>query len=794
MANALSKPMVGGGNTPLLNNTRVETVVKCVTELVTALELLGFESEGYKPHGTIEWHTRCVVAMKGDWMGFYKYKLAAWVASQLDQELPPRPELLPQDDDAKVLLGGRAMMWLNLLKRTRPKRFSQVVATLMTVKRSMQRPDEKKQKQALLEAFKALTRDIDPTASSPEDEEFKADLRRVVRQIFEGKEFTWRDCLEPFFPSTNANYLTTRSAGGAVGHIMESGILDGLDAPKRKLIKEIEEENGKFHGGEIDDSAVTERFRQLYERIIEGAETEEKKVTLVALAEALKVRVISKGPVLTYTALKPLQRWMWKTLKDHKSGVFKLVGEEISTDYLERQIRELRPGEKFLSGDYKAATDNLKPWVSETITNEISKYIEDRRLSRLFTQALTGHLIGDPENPGHFKMQTWGQLMGSIVSFPVLCIANATICLRSREVTTQRGLTLYTARIAVNGDDLIMRADINGKRKWERDAAQSGMAPSIGKCFFSEEFLNMNSAQILVEEPTCDPNEKFKDKPVVHFLEMVKAINLGLVAGLGRSTSGKLEKVRVANWRSINSVSSNAHTLIEGCAEEDKLRVFKAYLNRNWEMLTGGGKTKKGKERPKVALPWFLPQHLGGLGLPMFPHHWVKNPDGTQRRPYMPTKIDLRLAACFHAQGELPSLRPEGVSWKVWDYAQKRAKDFKTEGIVIKITDENNQIVGHEKADYEKEIVNESFLMGRLCVEAIFTQPFKLIYEEKAEQNKTLRKVEDAVRKILRNTELMKNTEPFTEGTLALPEEKLPERVWQRLTTLSYAQSIHFTQ
>lgn len=845
--------MVGKVKPPRVVSSKLTvTVKKNLHAILKALELLGFESEGYKMAGNEEYHEVAIRLMGGDWMKFYKYKLAAWTSWALGQDLPPRPDGLPDSDRPDTVLGGRARMWLRHMKRTQHERFQQIISTMGTVKRAMERPGQKELEKAAREAFIALTREVDngvlksdfqglkpheeknvlenakeiqdmyPGASGLSRREFKAELRRTVREVYSGKRFTWMDTLEPFFPSTKSNYLNTRSEGGAVGAVMDSPAMEKLRALNAELItwKEVAPTKGwRNRRTEVDDSPLLEKWRQLYELLKHEAMTEEKYVKLIALPEALKVRVISKGPVYTYTVLKPLQKWMLRGLRHHKSGCFKLVGEEISAEYLEDQVGRLHEEEKFLSGDYKAATDNLDPEYSEEVVDAMAEFIEDREISTLLKESLTGHIIEDPDT-GVGKPQTWGQLMGSVTSFPVLCIVNATICRLSRERSTGRKLRLQDARFAVNGDDCIFRANAAGRLMWEQLARESGMAPSLGKYFWAEEFLNMNSAQFMVK-PSMDVLWKGETS---RWLYLVPAINMGLLMGQGRTTSGKMEQVRVQSWGSLNSISKNAHTLISECAEQDRVRVFKGYLDQNWKYLAGKNQKVKGKGQAKdeegkgTTLPWFLPEALGGLGLPTFPDHWVTRKDGTKHRPWMPTETDLRLAAVLWEHGKLPSKPAEGVTWKVWEYATKRMKSFpkretihadyelrsrdavlEGEKVLRKdlSTDDDEIRVSTLHYEEDQEVGNfstlgELSLMGKLCVEALFTLPFGQVYAEANEENKTLRRMEKLVTHFL-HSPLMATTRPFTFGEYPRGKTKTMEKVMVKASARANAEAFPFS-
>jgi hypothetical protein len=757
------QPMVGGG--PPSSYVH-DVVVKNLSSLLTGSAILGFDTEGFKLSGTISHHSACITALGGNWMRFYKYKMAAWVACQLGHEPPASPPEIEKMDKPEVLIGGRWKEWISYEQRKDPMRHAQIVASLETAKRVMERPGEKELKAALKETFEVLTtertrlpsnedslwQDKPAQATEEELERILEACDRVVDEVFRGQEYRPEEHLEPFFFSTSANYIRSRTRGGAVGEIMASEQMRRLRVKfGTKLITGVRGGQGRTTHTVVEDSALVERFRQLYEMLLEGALLEEKKVELVALAEALKVRVISKGPAYTYSVLKPLQKWMWGVLKG--LDTFRLVGEPVSGQYLVEQLGRLRDSESYLSGDYKAATDNLDSRVSDRITQRLARHIKDRRLIKLFKDSLTGHTIVDPEG-GVDKKQLNGQLMGSITSFPILCIANAAICLLTREHDLGRRLTLRTAGLSINGDDCAFRSTESGRKVWERLARASGMAPSVGKYFFSREFVNMNSTRFNVWHAEGGWG-----------LRHVKRVNLGLVAGMGR-VANKTEHVQVADWGTMNSVARNCQALIDECPEAFKITAFAAFRSANWDKLT---------EASKFGLAWFLPEHLGGLGLPTFPDYKVEE-GGRTTYPWMPDQENLRLASAVHKHANLPKQSPPGVGWGVWQYATRRAAEIdqhsahtSESSYFLEQEAQTNREVGYGNF----QLMNEVQLRGLLCVESLFTCSLKGVFKdptlkenEQIATNERYAKLRKVQKEIARVKKLMGKCEPFTADAL----------------------------
>jgi hypothetical protein len=92
---------------------------------------------------------------------------------------------------------------------------------------------------------------------------------------------------------------------------------------------------------------------------------------------------------------------------------------------------------------------------------------------------------------------TNGQLMGSILSFPILCLANLAVYL---ETTTdyQRGWSdkRRLSSVLINGDDMLYVApeSLWDVHKWV--ASQVGLELSVGKAYCHDVYANVNSQSV----------------------------------------------------------------------------------------------------------------------------------------------------------------------------------------------------------------------------------------------------------------------------------------------------------
>jgi hypothetical protein len=772
----VSPPLVGGGPAALEradSDVLRQNVEACVDVIVELFEIFGFESVGYARQPTVDfWMSHCVSLGRDGWIPWVKYKLAAFFSAHTQQELPKQPTKLP--DNPAILLGGRAYRWQHLIL-TSKHRWS-FLTSIKKSKGAMPRPPPEVLAASARETIEALVTekkqpavvgtmswaDLDEIATrrrtDPKTGRSKPycnqvigylsvssaeqQVRRTCRELFEGRRYRLEDRIRPFFPSTSSNYIRTRAMNGAVGAVLEDpdllrGLRSSFPVRTRSLREGEEEIQDEFAEFVADTWDLNHRFRQFYWRLVARANEEGSEVQAHPLAEALKVRVISKGPPFTYAALKPLQKFLWRTIQ--QNPCFRLIGETIGSEYIqERMGKRLEDGEMYVSGDYKAATDNLAPWASNCAVEEISDLIGLSDVERrMFRVSLTGHRFdvrGMSMGCEFFKRhlainglvpQRWGQLMGSVTSFPILCIVNAAACRFALEEATGRKWTLADARLAINGDDVIMRGPWVLRDVWRRVSSFFGLQESVGKTYFSRSFLEMNSTTFL---RLAEPELAFRvgsglpsPATLQLFFHQVERVNMSLIHGTKRS-----EGYSVASGvggQNTPSIGSRARTLYSECPFEFRGVALKRFLNHNWEVLTSIS---------RMGVPWYMPEWIGGLGLPRF---------DCAGKMHGPTELDLRKGKflLLNHLADLFLVPSAASSWMTHKLVMRRLPE--------RLKTAMSTHTGGAGADE---------LYGRMCVGLLFTQGVLLsdLYDGDPDSEKQLKQLR-------RNGRLWMNSSPL---------------------------------
>nr|UJQ92669.1 MAG: putative RNA-dependent RNA polymerase [Narnaviridae sp.] len=219
------------------------------------------------------------------------------------------------------------------------------------------------------------------------------------------------------------------------------------------------------------------------------------RVEAVAIPEPLKVRMITKAEAET-KALQPFQRALFSYLKSKPQfvlthgvswGTSKSFDEKLEWIYrIQEEIRGIRDrsseGDLWLSGDYTAATDNFPLSVTNALTEGILSQISHEPTRAWVRYEVSPHRIKYPG--GIEDLQTSGQLMGSLLSFPLLCFLNDFIVSRSG---------FEPGKYLINGDDVVARGRLSTINRWKENAPKVGLDLSIGKNFIDPDFCCVNS-------------------------------------------------------------------------------------------------------------------------------------------------------------------------------------------------------------------------------------------------------------------------------------------------------------
>nr|QKI29250.1 RNA-dependent RNA polymerase [Kummerowia striata ourmiavirus] len=375
-------------------------------------------------------------------------------------------------------------------------------------------------------------------------------------------------------PSPNATWESTRKEGGALG----------LWA--RRFLE-------SYPGDQIEATQIACRR--------------------VGIPEPFKLRVISAGQADAYSRLLRYQPSLWGLLKDHPC--FQLIGRPLErgdiSKFWKQATRRFGSKAVALSGDYSAATDNLHPLLAEATMMELLRGSNLGDVEEaLLIAGLTRHRI-DPERVGEQPLletgvaQRWGQLMGSPISFPILCLINAAACRYAleNEAGLQGCLSLEDAGILVNGDDcLVPLPSPKGMEEWTRVVKACGLNPSPGKCFVSLHSAQLNSTLFIKRQRA----------------QFAPFLRVNLLWGLCTKGADAGKSV-IGATTSLPSLASRSDGLFLGFSKGQK----------SWVRMTLRAILQNDLQRSRP-IPIHLHQSWGGLGIPFLRKRgplWRVGPD-----------------------------------------------------------------------------------------------------------------------------------------------------------------------
>jgi len=296
--------------------------------------------------------------------------------------------------------------------------------------------------------------------------------------------------------------------------------------------------------------------------------------------DPLKCRPITKNN-WNCNVLKPLQKEIHKQLRSNPA--FRLIGEPLTEEII--SCIDLFPGSKYVSGDYKSATDCFHTDATEACLNRIlgsmsGPLSRQHEMMILAKRSLTRLTISSK----HFEsfVMCRGQLMGSLLSFPILNIVNFAMWRHATELSSGvrcdgNGLGGRQDHVLVNGDDIGFAATRSAFELWKSITPQVGLSPSPGKNYYSSEFIMMNTLMFAWSE-------------LQHRLVTIRFVNLGLLKCPGKACI-------IENLDALGQMHDD---FVYGCGNKSAgsgVFIFehKRLLKLSWRNLFG-------------------PRELGGLG------------------------------------------------------------------------------------------------------------------------------------------------------------------------------------
>lgn len=460
----------------------------------------------------------------------------------------------------------------------------------------------------------------------------------------------YRPCSFGFSPSTSACYQATRCEGGA------SSVLIELVEQKTPSFSELQHSelysleilpSLYIEGSGIRHNVVTERrvsrseteweeLDDIYEeRFIKNGLPTDYEFSLLpckvqVVLEPLKGRVITKGDALEYYMMKPLQKAIHNVMR--KMSCFELIGKPFCPTMLPRLARGAERDSQWFSIDYSAATDGLSYYYSGSILQKIVQYLP-RKIREIASRVLGLHDLYYPEmgDYSHFYFkgeQRNGQLMGSILSFPVLCLANLGVYLDNTDVIHSesfmdlKSVNERLDRVLINGDDMLYCAP---DFLWPSHAEISGdvgLKMSVGKAYVHPIYANVNS---------CSVHYPLKEGSTPY---LVSYLNTGLYFGQNKVMDSGSENTHVyadshqelplGSEEDLPKIASVMNVVLDGCLNEKKKKeILKGMLSQHKRAIHVESRVLlyrrhhgKGPGRNEwFHRSLFLPCSIGGMGV-----------------------------------------------------------------------------------------------------------------------------------------------------------------------------------
>lgn len=353
------------------------------------------------------------------------------------------------------------------------------------------------------------------------DLHFESDLRsKYDKQYLQSTKFSklWN-------PSRHACVESNFGNFGFLGEFLRNTSYWGATVNKKELLLGLALRTEFLVGYKTTKFGVEEiRTKYLFYQQKEEIHSAVRKAVMnfelpraipATVLEPNKARIITKGEYASYLALKPYQRQFWSLLQ--KFPQFQLVGHKLNSEILHVVGKGFCLGDVFVSGDYKSATDNFDYRLTRACVEELCRHLtpvakqlclrglgpheihylpwkvqksKDIELSENYLPRFWEHNISSIDNTVTMNS---AQLMGSPLSFIVLCIVNFALTRKALEAVKGRRYSIRESPILINGDDVLFPISPSGVEVWRETVTRGGLSPSPGKNYVSSEFVQLNS-------------------------------------------------------------------------------------------------------------------------------------------------------------------------------------------------------------------------------------------------------------------------------------------------------------
>jgi len=185
--------------------------------------------------------------------------------------------------------------------------------------------------------------------------------------------------------------------------------------------------------------------------------------------------------------LRPLH----KAIYDKLSGEKWLCRGDFTTEVLQRAGFSYAAGEVLTSGDYKSATDNLSIEVAEAILDELLKNtVSVPGSMKAYAMGILRPTLFNLQHGIDSFVPRRGQMMGSYLSFPLLCLQNRIAFLYAGESV---GIDASEFPCLINGDDILFRSGPHFSELWMNTVGSLSLEVERSKTSVSTDYGSLNS-------------------------------------------------------------------------------------------------------------------------------------------------------------------------------------------------------------------------------------------------------------------------------------------------------------